>query len=249
MAFSIKSFFKSTPILRNIYSLAANFVGTQRLVKKVRDRELKDIFSDYHRENFWGNDESVSGPGSTLKYTERLRMALPGLFSKYEIGSILDAPCGDYNWFRHVERSADLSYIGADIVPDLIEKNNERFENKNTSFRVIDITKDALPASDLWICRDALFHLSNEHILAALNNFLKSEIKYLLTTSNVECTKNKDILTGQCRLLNLQLAPFNFPTPLTCLDDGIEGEEVRKMCLWDRETLIEAIPRITLSRI
>ncbi len=243
MAFSIRTFFKSTPILRNIYSLAANFVGTQRLVKKVRDRDLKDIFSDYHRENFWGNDESVSGPGSTLEYTERIRNELPGLFVKYKIRSILDAPCGDYNWFRYVERN-DISYLGADIVPELIQKNNEIFSDENTSFRVIDITNDPLPAADLWICRDALFHLSNEHIFAALNNFLNSDIKYLLTTSNVECTENKDILTGQWRLLNLQLAPFNLPRPLQVLNDGIDGEPIRKMCLWDRETLVDVIRQI-----
>lgn len=239
---------KGTPIVRNIYSLAANYVGTQRLAKKVRDRELQEIFSDYHRENFWGNDESVSGPGSTLEYTERIRAELPGLFAKYQIRSILDAPCGDYNWFRHVERP-EISYLGADIVPDLIRKNNENFKDKNTSFQVTDITKDPLPAADLWICRDALFHLSNEHIVAALNNFVNSEIKYLLTTSNIEASKNKDILTGQCRLLNLQLAPFNLPTPLQVLNDGIDGEPVRKMCLWDRETLSKAVPQITLGKV
>ncbi len=233
--------------MRSVYAVCANYVGARRTRKRVQDRELKDIFSGYYRENFWSSEESVSGPGSTLEYTANLREELPGLLQEYEINSILDAPCGDYNWFRYVERPAEISYLGADIVPELIQKNKERFENGNTTFRALDITNDPLPAADLWICRDVLFHLSYEHILSVLHNFLNSEIKYFFATSNVLCLENKDILSGLHRLLNLQLAPFYFPPPLLTIDDGIEGEPVRKMCLWNRETLIAVIPRIDLN--
>lgn len=241
-----RTILKKIPILRSAYASCANFIGTHRNKKRLKDRALRDIFSDYHRENFWGNDESVSGPGSTLQYTEKLRKALPGLLKTYEVGSILDAPCGDYNWFRLVERPANVNYVGADIVLKLIEQNRDRFEDENTKFQVLDITKDHLPSADLWICRDALFHLSHRHVLDALNNFLKSDLKFLLATSNVLCPENKDILSGQHRLLNLQLAPFNLPAPLLTLDDGIDGEPVRKMCLWERKTLLNAVPKITL---
>ncbi len=249
MANSIKTFFKKTPLLRNIYSITANYVGEVRARKRIKGRELEDIFSGYYKDNFWGSEESVSGGGSTLEYTANLRKELPGFLKQYEIRSILDAPCGDYNWFRYVERPANTSYLGADIVPELIQKNKENYEDASTAFEVLDITKDPLPASDLWICRDVLFHLANEHVLAVLHNFLNSEIEYLLTTSNVLCTENKDILSGQYRNLNLQIPPFNFPAPLSTIDDWIEGTPVRKMCLWDRKTLSETIPEIRLSDV
>ena len=249
MANSIKTFIKNTPLLSNAYSKAANYVSERRMRNRVKGRELKDIFSEHYEDNFWGSDESVSGPGSTLEYTENLRKKLPHMLEKYEIRSILDAPCGDFNWFRYVERPDETSYVGADIVPELIKNNKERFENGNTAFEVLDITKDILPTADLWICRDVLFHLSYEHIVSVLRNFLNSEIKYLLTTSNVLCLENKDILSGQGRLLNLQLTPFNFPMPLLSIDDWLEGAPVRKMCLWDRKTLVDIIPQIKLDEL
>lgn len=218
-----------------------NFLGAYRPQNKLRDRDIEEIFTDHYNQNVWNNDQSVSGDGSTVEYTENLRKELPVLFHKFKIQSILDAPCGDYNWFRHVDRGDYISYIGGDIVTELIEKNSKQYGNGMTSFQNLDITADPLPKADLMICRDVLFHFSDKDVTRVLKNFIDSEIKYFLTTSHTECKKNFDILTGQFRLLNLEKPPFNFRDPLFAIDDWIEGFPVRKMFLWTREAVAEFV--------
>jgi hypothetical protein len=62
------------------------------------------------------------------------------------------------------------------------------------------------------ICRDCLFHLSFHDIKLVLENFIKSNISYLLTTTyiNTDNFKNKDIATGDLRKIDLFAAPFYF---------------------------------------
>ena len=49
-------------------------------------------FTTIFKYKLWGSEESISGPGSGLKYTENLRKALPKLIKDYSIGTIFDAP-------------------------------------------------------------------------------------------------------------------------------------------------------------
>ena len=84
----------------------------------------------------------------------------------------------------------------------------------------------------------------------ALNNFLQSNVKYILTTNCVTDTNhtNLDIKTGDWRSLNLFLPPFNFPTnPLWEIDDYSEPHPPMKLCLWHRDQLIELLPIIQNS--
>jgi len=223
-----------------------NRLDTLRSGSKLKDRAASEIFSDIYNENVWENDESVSGDGSTLEYTANLRAKLPDLFQQFDIKSILDAPCGDHNWIRHVSRG-DVDYVGGDIVSELIDRNNEKFRNEHTRFIMLNIINNELPASDLWFCRDVLFHFSYADIIKTLENFVTSEIKYLFTTTHTKCTANLDILTGQFRLLNLRLAPFGLPEPIYLIDDWIEGFPERQMCLWTRETIQNSLHKRSRS--
>jgi len=236
---------QSGPI-RNLGKAVLKFFYPRYYFKPVLEgRELSEIFTEHYESNYWGSKESVSGYGSTLKFTANLRRELPGVFEKCSVQTILDAPCGDYNWFRHVGRDGDMQYIGADIVSELIESNQEKYGNSNTRFIRLDITKDPLPKADLWMCRDALFHLSHEDIALAFENLMKSKVKYVLFTSHHECTENKDILSGDFRPLNLELAPFDLPKPILAIDDWIKGFEPRRMCLWETKSLSKIIPAIS----
>jgi hypothetical protein len=201
----------------------------------------RDIFDHHYRTNEWGNKESVSGSGSTLRYTENIRREIPKLVTQFDVKAILDAPCGDFNWFGKIAFDRDIRYIGGDIVQALIESNQSRFGGERTSFVSLDITRDPLPQVDLWLCRDCLFHLSNVDIFFAINNFLRSDIQFLLTSTHTECDENVDIPTGSFRLLNLQLPPFSFCDPLYTIDDWIEGFPRRQLALWERKTLMVAL--------
>ena len=171
----------------------------------------KQIFRRIYVQNNWGGSESVSGPGSSLSATDKLRHELPKVFRTLRITSILDIPCGDYNWMKAVDREG-IQYIGADIVPEIVLQN-KLYEDVSTSFRELDMLTDSLPTVSLILCRDCLVHFSYEDIFAALLNVCRSESLYLLTTTYCDITTNSDIVTGEWRPLNLQAPPFYLPEP------------------------------------
>lgn len=219
----------------------------ERLSQRRRARNLaplgdvQGVFSHYYAVNQWKNAESASGVGSTFENTASIRAALPALFDELGVRTILDAPCGDYNWFQYVVRGAGVQYIGGDIVKELVAVNQERYGNATTRFEHVDIVHDTLPTADLWLCRDCLPHLSYELIAKAVKNFLDSDIRFLLTTVHPSATENADILTGDFRPLNLEHAPFAFPPPMQRIDDTSAGLEAKELVLWSREGLREAL--------
>lgn len=190
------------------------------------------------KDGFWGEIESVSGPGSTLEQTQTIRDALEKLIKNLAIKSILDLPCGDFNWMKHVDLSSCF-YIGCDIVKPMIEKNIKDYTDTNHIFLCADATKDALYKTDLIICRDLLVHLSVSDIKNILLNFKKSGSKYLLTTTFFiqRYDTNSDIVSGGWRPLNLQEAPFNFPEPIIVINElcteqnGIYND--KSLALWN----------------
>ncbi|MGC4092011.1 MAG: class I SAM-dependent methyltransferase [Polyangiaceae bacterium] len=216
--------------------MLALYYRIDRLVLE-RLRSRQEIFTRHYQTNFWGNVESASGAGSTLDYTKNVRTKLPTLVEDLAAKVLLDAPCGDWNWFRDVSLPADVKYIGGDIVAPLVARNRERFGDARHEFMVLDIATGKLPAADLWLCRDALFHLSNRDILRTLANFLRSDIRYLLTSSHTACTHNTDIVTGSFRELNLELPPFSLCPAALYVDDWVPGFPVRHLCLWERTVL------------
>ena len=221
--------------------LADSYSRRKRTRYFARLGDSEQIFTHYYQVNKWKDSESVSGVGSTLQNTRAIRRELPGFLESYSVDTILDAPCGDYNWFQEIVGHGSLNYIGGDIVKPLVEKNQANHGDRSIRFVHLDIVRDALPAADLWFCRDCLIHLSLDDIRSAIRNFLASEIGYLLTTVHSECVENEEIRTGEFRLLNLELPPFSFPKPALTLDDSADGLPKRAMALWSREELESAL--------
>ena len=201
----------------------------------------ESLFTAYYKNRQWGCQDVFSGPGSTVEYTENTRKDIQQLIHELKIQRILDAPCGDYNWFRLIPRKKNIFYLGADIVEPLIKKNQNLYKNENTDFVKLDITEDSLPDADLWICRDCLLHFSNKDIIKTIDNFARSNIRYILTSTYTESDKNKNIPTGKFRFLNLNLPPFSFCEPLLFIDDWTKGHPVKKLGLWEKNTLYEAL--------
>ena len=166
---------------------------------------LKETFTNIYENNLWASSESVSGGGSEMQNTEIIRKELPVLLQKFGIQSILDIPCGDWNWMKSVDLCG-ASYIGADIVIDLIERNKSIYPT--TDFRVLDITLDSLPKVDLIFTRDCLGHLSNDNVSKAIRNCQESGSKYLLATSFTKWDINTDIQNGGWKCINLMIEPF-----------------------------------------
>jgi hypothetical protein len=156
------------------------------------------------------------------------------LFSKLRIQRLFDAPCGDFTWMRTVPLG-DVTYIGGDIVQDIIDRLSASDSSERRTFIQFDVVKDQFPRADLWLCRDCFIHLSNEDILKALKNFADSQIRYVLTTNYNFGFVNSDISTGNWRPLNLRRPPFSLPRPIFSFFDYSYPQHPRRLALWSRE--------------
>jgi len=184
-------------------------------------RDLKKIFTEIYESNSWTSSESRSGLGSELLSTETIRKELPEVFKKFNIKSVLDIPCGDFNWMNNVDLK-EVHYIGADIVENMIEDNKNNF--KDYEFKVLDITEDDLPEVDLIFARDILGHFDYENIEKTIKNIISSGSKYLLTTSFTKWEYNIDIKNGDWRPINLMLKPFLFKPIYLINENCFEGD-------------------------
>ena len=197
--------------------------------------------------NYWLDQDSRSGPGSSYGQTRHLVEQIPHIIYRYSIRSIVDAPCGDFSWMREVLPTVDVDYIGIDVVPEVVARNLRLYSAPRVNFTCADITQEPLPSSDLWICRDILFHLSNEHISRLFMRFLESQTKYILVTSHLldpvdDEALNSDIKSGGYRPLNLLLEPFGFPRQcLYRFDDFVRPQMAREMRLYSRQQVQESM--------
>lgn len=205
------------------------------LSRKGVNKEIKEVFTFIYETNHWQGDGSVSGAGSEKSQTAVIAQALPKLMAEFNIKSLLDLPCGDFNWMHQADLPVE-KYIGADIVEPLIRQNQNTYGNSSRQFFVLDLTKDTLPEADLIFCRDCLVHLSFHDIGKAFANLRSSSIRYILTTTFTGRHENKDIHTGDWRTLNLQAAPFHLPAPLALVNEQCsEGNGAyadKSMALW-----------------
>lgn len=198
-------------------------------------RPAEDVFTRIFAGNKWQGAESVSGKGSDLTQTRIVARELPRILRDFRVMSVLDVPCGDFHWMRHVQLG-DVDYTGGDIVADLIRKNSEQYARPGIHFRRLDLLNGGLPRTDLIFCRDCLVHFSYRNIFSAFKSVCDSDSTYLLTTTFPERRSNHDIATGQWRALNLQLAPFNLPAPVRLLNEGCTEDGGRfadkSLALW-----------------
>src|SRR6185369_12724105 len=80
--------FGMVPRLKTIARSAEDFA---RRVLRPR-AYMESTFAPFYKENRWGDEESVSGPGSSLARTAKLRRELPPLLREVGARTLLDAP-------------------------------------------------------------------------------------------------------------------------------------------------------------
>ena len=194
---------------------------------KEFDREL--VFEAIYEHNLWGGRESRSGSGSDSVETENVKKFLANIVKEYNISSMLDIPCGDYNWMKDVDLPRSLDYTGADVVGQIITDNKEKYPE--VRFIKLDLVSDELPPGlDLIFVRDLLGHLNHAETVAAITNIRRAKPRYLIATTFPTVEKNPHIRTGQWRPINLEHYALK---PVLTFDEGltnIKGEKVGK-CL------------------
>jgi hypothetical protein len=196
----------------------------------MADGNTQETFRAIFHTNRWNNEESISGPGSTMKSTRFIRTALPDLFTRLGIKTIVDAPCGDVLWMRELDYKFD-DYLGIDIVPELIEPLQKE-ATPTRRFIVGDLIADPLPAADALFCRDCLVHLTYEFGQRAIANFKRTPFKYVFLTT-YPGLENRDIPLGRWRRLNMEGPPFNLPPPLEIISERRPGHmDVKSLGVW-----------------
>ena len=215
---------------------------------RVGDTDLRQrIFQTVYEQREWGGEPGsafFSGEGSRGRpaqvYAAQMAKVLQGHTA--ELGhppTIIDLGCGDFEVGRAlVERLPGATYIGCDIVPELVAHNDKRFANERVSFRKLDMVTDPLPDGDVCLVRQVLQHLSNAEILAVLQK-LKHRYVYvteghptqLVGPVNPDKSAGGDVRfdwrRGFGRGVQLDHPPFNRPT-----------EEVFRVAASPRETIV-----------
>ena len=200
----------------------------------------QERFEMIYNENFWESNESSPGIGSEIKNTKEVLNAIKLIIKQYKIKSIIDIPCGDFNWMSSLEME-NIDYDGFDIVRSVIQENNIKFRKPNVNFYYSYMINSELAKGDLMFVRDCLVHFSFEDIKKSIFRIKQSKSTYLLSTSFANLKKNTDIYTGDWRPINLEKEPFNFPKPIITINeecdemDGIYSDKC--ICLWEIEEL------------
>jgi len=195
------------------------------LWKSKEDIDRENSFKSIYDHDTWGNRESKSGDGSTIWWTASIRPFLANMIKKYDMKNMLDSPCGDFNWMQHVEFPSDFEYVGVDVVLSEIELNRKKYSNDSSKFFFIFRDMVMLPpykSFDLIFSRDALQHLPNVATTGAINNWVASGSKYLITTFYTKFEPhdpNADISPGDYRDFNPMYPPFNWEDPIEHVRD------------------------------
>ncbi|MEI8210010.1 MAG: class I SAM-dependent methyltransferase [Methylococcales bacterium] len=213
----------------------------------IKNRDVKQRFSDIYTKNRWKNPESASGFGSTFSATRQARDGLQQLIVAHEIRTILDAPCGDFNWFQMIDFNGD--YIGVDVVEELITNNLIRHGNNHRKFMSMDIIREKLPLADLVLCRECLNHLSLLDGIHAINNLIASTNKLLVLTHYPDLKHNIDQPASfRYRQLNFTLSPFFLRQPDFLIDES-DTEPGKFLAVFDiRKAPIKFIDTVDVLR-
>lgn len=199
---------------------------------------LESRFDKVYLRRQWthGNKHTPSsGSGSTWKATIQIRKGLLSVIKKYDIKSVLDAPCGDLTWMKHLLPTLfklNVTYTGIDIVSSVIQANKQ-YESSFVNFQHIDLTSSELPKADLVFSRQIMQHLNSEDntkFLSKLN--LRRHTYFMATTYDTVENQNFVKVSGPDNvLINLRQPPYNLPTPLERVLEQARVQEY--MSLWN----------------
>jgi hypothetical protein len=206
----------------------AHLIQIRLFLIKSRKTQFTQI---YRNGGFGGQGPSICGVGSDLIRTKVIRQAIPGILRRYQINAMLDIPCGDLFWMQHVDLGS-TKYIGADIVAELIQRNERIANDGDKEFCVLDICCDPLPQVDLILCRDCFSHLKVKDVVKAVRSIKHSRSKFLLITNYSQVTKNTELGPTFFRPLNLCKPPFSFPLPLESIYERDTEREDKCLGLW-----------------
>jgi len=190
--------------------------GHEYALASSPDESLKRVFDKIANENIWGSEEdSLSGTGSTIEITARVRECLGQWIPKYNIKLFVDIPCGDAAWQSHIPGLENITYKGYDIADKPVQVARvTNSGHESMSFDQLDLTTDVpREKPDIIMLRDVIQHLPLMKGMQMLLNAKMSGARYLAVTSFTD-GKNRNITAGDFYKNNVHAAPFNLPSRL-----------------------------------
>lgn len=172
---------------------------------------MKNEFENIYLNNLW---EHGSGEGSLPIHTKGYANFLEYFLTTYNINSIVDMGCGDWQFSRFINWG-DAMYLGYDVVQSVIETNKSQYESDKIIFNLYNGDPIDLPNADLIIAKDVLQHWSNNNIEKFLP--LLRKYKYFLITNCINPngkTVNINIEDGEFRFLDLRREPFSLQSEI-----------------------------------
>lgn len=178
---------------------------------------LNSIFDDIYRKHTWGYFEgNGSGDGSEPENTEELQVILIDLMKSLSCSSIIDSPCGACKWtYQFIDKCSkeipQFKYFGIDISSIAISKARLQLKHFEDIVNIEhkDMCTDVLPVGyDIILCRDALQHLSQNNIFAAIKNFTSTDAKWIILGGYPQ-GKNENIVDGEYFDFNPVAYPYN----------------------------------------
>lgn len=199
-----------------------------RNIREYEGASYATIFKRIYDQDLWSTPETRSGPGSTVAFTGCIRSQLTTWLAEKKIRFLVDIPCGDFNWMRHVHFPNEMRYLGIDIVEDIVTINQVH-QSDLVEFRVGDLLVDRLPTADVCFCRDLLIHFPNVAVEKAIENVRASGTRYFVATTYPAIRVNEDTRFPDSRKQNLALY---LGAPETMLPDFGAGIHDKFMGVW-----------------
>lgn len=200
--------------------------------------ELQKLFSIKYSPD--QTDNAISG-ASSVSGTFTVRQHIENVLAKHNIKSIFDAGCNDCGWMSIIVENTQVVYHGGDISLAMVAHVWKT--RPELDVQVHDATTDPFPPVDLLFVRDVVIHLNNADKKKIWQNWLDSNIPWILITHEPELDSNQDTdYTHGFPIANANwlLEPWNFPQPI---DQAWEYEVGgRCIALWHRsqfDTLLE----------
>jgi glycosyltransferase involved in cell wall biosynthesis len=170
------------------------------VAEDCNEKSLEEIFTDIYERNLWGGNpgEYFSGSGSDESVARPYAKAVNDFIRQLAIRSVVDLGCGDFR-VGSLVNSPDIDYLGVDVVPALIDRNEALYGSSQVAFECLDIVNDELPDADLCLVRQVLQHLSNRQITILLSKLEK--YRYVLITEHYPAPElyqgpNEDMVPG-----------------------------------------------------
>lgn len=179
---------------------------------------------------------------SSLHGINHMMSQLPALFDKHNITSIFDAGANDCAWQKFTLATI-IKYSAGDHQPKMVDLARANGINAVVN----DIRKDPFPAVDALFVRDVAIHLNNANKKLMIQNWLDSNIPWILITHTDIIFQaldvpfeNKDFEHTDTEFpfaeVNWKLPPWNFPEPTDFVID-LYPTSRRHIALWHRDQI------------